>query len=271
MKNMSSHSYSSDNLPDGLVGLKTEAGKALLDSSNVVNEAIIENFQKQEHRSLCGPVSLLILINAMNVAYRVKMSAVHKVDESHDSDTDSDTEKYLEEIEKRLHSGETLKVSEDEIRHFPRIKGYLDSVAIEKNGLHLSQLQHAADLLGFGTDCIYATSASSPLPSSVKLRGNVHKFANVMEFREYGKDQIGKTLAGLIVNFDMHVVGYEGFPGHFSPLAAYNSDEDMFLVMDTWPDTPSAWIKTEILYKSMCSIDKDADAPRGLLKIYELL
>jgi len=268
---MSSHSYTSENLPTGLIALKTEAGKALLDSSETANQAVIDKFQKQIHKSLCGPVSLLILINAMNVAYRVKMSAQSKVDESTDSDIDSDTEKYLEEIEKRLHSGEILKITEEEMRNFPRIKDYLDSVHIDTNGLYLSQLQHVADLLGFGTDCVYATSRSSPLPSSVELDGNVHKFDDVNEFRKYGKEHINKNLSGLIVNFDMHEVGYKGFPGHFSPLAAYNNDEDMFLVMDTWPDTPSAWIKTDILYKAMCSVDIDSNAPRGLLKVYELL
>ena len=101
--------------------------------------------------------------------------------------------------------------------------------------------------------------------------GQEYIFKNSDEFRKFTIDYLTRPVTGIIVNYNMNQLGYENLSGHFSPLAAYDGDTDRFLVMDVWPTTPPAWVKTENLFSAMSTIDNDSNLPRGLLHIHELL
>ena len=51
--------------------------------------------------------------------------------------------------------------------------------------------------------------------------------------------------------------------GHFSPLGGYHFGEDMFLLLDVWPNNPIGWVKTEKLFDAMTPEDSSSYLPRG--------
>ncbi len=71
----------------------------------------------------------------------------------------------------------------------------------------------------------------------------------------------------LIVSFDRKALGQPG-GGHFSPVAAYNSQEDRFLIYDTAPyKVDPVWVPAKSLYQAMATFDSDLQAQRGYLKV----
>jgi len=56
--------------------------------------------------------------------------------------------------------------------------------------------------------------------------------------------------------------------GHFSPIAAYHSQEDLVLILDVARfKYPSHWIPIELLWQSMCTIDSATGKTRGFYLI----
>eukprot|EP00920_Eleutheroschizon_duboscqi_P019087 GHVT01045244.1.p1 GENE.GHVT01045244.1~~GHVT01045244.1.p1 ORF type:complete len:304 (-),score=37.18 GHVT01045244.1:245-1156(-) len=70
-----------------------------------------------------------------------------------------------------------------------------------------------------------------------------------------------------IVNYDMSKLQQYGLGGHFSPVVAYNSTADRVLLLDTWPETSSVWIRTESLYNAIRTVDLGTGLYRGWLEI----
>ncbi len=69
----------------------------------------------------------------------------------------------------------------------------------------------------------------------------------------------------VVVDFDRAVLGQKGH-GHFSPLAAYNSGADRFLLMDVarYKLAP-CWVTSETLFNSMSTVDHSSGKSRGAL------
>ena len=69
----------------------------------------------------------------------------------------------------------------------------------------------------------------------------------------------------VIVDFDRRTLGQKG-GGHFSPLAAYHSGADRFLLMDVARyKLPPCWVKAGMLYDALRGMDPVSQKSRGFL------
>ena len=71
----------------------------------------------------------------------------------------------------------------------------------------------------------------------------------------------------IIVDFHRKALGQKG-GGHFSPLAAYNSTVDRFLLLDVARyKLPPCWVPTDSLHTAMTDIDPVSGRSRGFIVI----
>lgn len=69
----------------------------------------------------------------------------------------------------------------------------------------------------------------------------------------------------LTVNFHRKTLGQTGI-GHFSPIAAYNSNEDMALILDVAKfKYDSYWCSVSDIYEALIPLDKTSNQSRGYL------
>lgn len=99
--------------------------------------------------------------------------------------------------------------------------------------------------------------------------GSVDRFRQIIcEALDMGLAKSQAAAATVVINYDMgvlaRVTGSEaylvGLPnpdhvdsglGHMSIISAYHADSDRFLLLDTWPGTPSGWAKASDLYTAV--------------------
>ena len=87
----------------------------------------------------------------------------------------------------------------------------------------------------------------------------------VAQFRETVTSNLSQADDFLIVNYQREVLG-QSRVGHISPLAAYDADTDLVLVMDTASHYyPHSWVSLEKLYAAMATIDASSGEMRGYL------
>ncbi|TWU29667.1 phytochelatin synthase family protein [Bythopirellula polymerisocia] len=71
----------------------------------------------------------------------------------------------------------------------------------------------------------------------------------------------------VIVDFNRQTLHQKG-NGHFSPLSAYHSGEDRFLLMDVARyKLPPCWVKSAMLYHAMTDVDASSGKSRGFLVV----
>lgn len=253
-----------EKLPNGMILLKSKSGLDLLKAAQLKKENIIDNFKSQVGRSHCGVASLSLIANAIN-AYRVKLS-----------DPDLSDGDYAT-LEDKLNKGEPLYLDEFDIINHGATKDYIKASNLSTSGLDLLQLKHIASLLGYGANAYFMCNESlemsqekrSELSQIVKANPDCLILKSHEEFHKFVSSYIGRPATGLILNYDMKKLGYEGLGGHHSPIGAVNNNS--ILVMDVWVDTDPAWVDTKLLFEAACSIDSTSGLPRGLLHIHELL
>eukprot|EP01043_Picozoa_sp_COSAG02_P015478 COSAG02_NODE_661_length_18757_cov_4.427699_17_plen_203_part_00 len=101
--------------------------------------------------------------------------------------------------------------------------------------------------------------------------GSVDRFRQIIcEALGKGLANIGVAAAAVVINYDMDVLArvtgskayLVGLPnpdhvdsglGHMSVISAYQADSDRFLLLDTWPGTPSGWATAADLYAAVRS------------------
>jgi hypothetical protein len=72
----------------------------------------------------------------------------------------------------------------------------------------------------------------------------------------------------LLVNYTRQALGQQG-GGHFSPLAAYDPQHDLVLILDVARYRyPSVWVAAEDLWRAMRTTDPGSGRSRGLLLIH---
>jgi len=87
------------------------------------------------------------------------------------------------------------------------------------------------------------------------------------DFRQLAVAALRSTDRYVVVNFSRDRITQEG-GGHFSPLAAYDSKSDRFLILDTARyKYPPFWVKAQQLWEAMNTADDAAKATRGFLII----
>ena len=89
----------------------------------------------------------------------------------------------------------------------------------------------------------------------------------VEEFRDAVATNLGNERDYLVVNYQREVLG-QSRVGHISPLAAYDADSDLVLVMDTASHYyPHTWVPLEKLYAAMATTDPSSGKQRGYLRV----
>jgi hypothetical protein len=115
-------------------------------------------------------------------------------------------------------------------------------------GLSLDEMQRCAESYDARTQCISA----EPMPESL----------NAFRSRARAALERGERV---VVNFDRQVLK-QGGAGHHCPLAAYNAENDMFLLYDVaaFKSAP-LWVHASLLHEAMASIDAASSQSRGYL------
>jgi hypothetical protein len=86
-------------------------------------------------------------------------------------------------------------------------------------------------------------------------------------FRSLTVDVLRSPKKRLAVDFDRRVLGQKG-SGHFSPVAAYHSEADRFLIMDVARyKLPPCWATARDLCAAIQTIDPVSEKARGLLVV----
>ena len=90
-------------------------------------------------------------------------------------------------------------------------------------------------------------------------------------FRDLMTSAMGDPNTRLIVNFDRKTLNQQG-AGHFSPIAAYDSESDSVLILDVAKfKYPPFWVSIADLLNAMNTIDSDSGKSRGLIRVRALL
>lgn len=86
-------------------------------------------------------------------------------------------------------------------------------------------------------------------------------------FRKEASQAVADESRFVIINFDRDPLKQKGGT-HFSPLAAYHAPSDRFLVMDVARFRyPPFWVKTELLYQGMNTVDTVSAKTRGYVLV----
>ncbi|XP_047146791.1 glutathione gamma-glutamylcysteinyltransferase [Hydra vulgaris] len=231
-------------IPQGLIGLHTSYGQKMLSEAMVVNKNYALHELKQIHPTYCGPASLAFLINAIHA-----MS-------------------YLN-LTKEL-------INENDIV-FGKQKDFFQHININETGMTIANMSSLAKLLGLNVHSYYTINQLKPkkkdydttkLDAMIKSKeGDISLVKTKKNVRELLIKNLKNPSSGVIANFNTSLLGYKIKYGHFSPIAAYHKNKDMFLIMDVWPMTPPAWVKTSRLFKAMATVDSDSNLPRGFLSV----
>jgi hypothetical protein len=89
----------------------------------------------------------------------------------------------------------------------------------------------------------------------------------VEQFRAVVSQNLSRPDDFLLVNYQREVLGQKRV-GHISPLAAYDRDADLVLVMDTASHHyPHSWVPLERLHAAMATTDSTSGEKRGYLEV----
>lgn len=88
----------------------------------------------------------------------------------------------------------------------------------------------------------------------------------IEQFRNLAEQYLSKPSCFVVVNYFRKTLDQFGW-GHISPLGAYNSEEDSFLILDVAQNRSPVWVKTDILYQAMVADDNLLNESRGFVLI----
>ncbi len=120
-----------------------------------------------------------------------------------------------------------------------RTEAVLPVEVIEKQGMTLDQIGGLLSLQPVAVEVHHAAESS------------------VDAFRNRARDYLAKPDHFVIVNYLRKTIGQEK-GGHISPLAAFDAETDMFLILDVARyKYPPVWVKTSELFDAMNTQDSD--------------
>jgi hypothetical protein len=126
-----------------------------------------------------------------------------------------------------------------------------DNVLDERTDLVLARDVLAK--MGMTLDQIGGILSTQPVKAEVHHAGE----SSVDEFRTLASSYLGKPNHFVIINYLRKAIGQEK-GGHISPLAAYDSKTDRFLILDVARyKYPPVWVKTSELFNAMNTQDSD--------------
>ena len=99
---------------------------------------------------------------------------------------------------------------------------------------------------------------------------NEETFNNIESFRKDIKEAVQSTSTFIVTSFNRKILSQTG-TGHFSPIAAYDEERDLVLVLDVarFKYTPY-WVSVDTLYQAMLSLDDKTSLPRGWFLVKRL-
>lgn len=109
-----------------------------------------------------------------------------------------------------------------------------------------------------------SSPSSSSTPSSSNEQNNKsNNDASIESFRNDIKEVLQSTNTFIVTSFNRKILSQTG-TGHFSPIAAYDEDNDLVLILDVarFKYTPY-WVKVDTLYQAMLCLDSATSLPRG--------
>jgi hypothetical protein len=117
---------------------------------------------------------------------------------------------------------------------------------------------------GMTLDQIGGILATQPVKAEVHHASD----SSVEEFRKLASVYLGEPGHFVIVNYLRKTLG-EQIGGHISPLAAYDSKADRFLILDVARyKYPPVWVKTADLFAAMNTPDTTSDSKtRGFVLV----
>eukprot|EP00158_Paraphelidium_tribonemae_P005871 Partr_v1_DN27568_c3_g2_i1_m30554 putative glutathione gammaglutamylcysteinyltransferase len=202
-------------LPPSLVSFTSAHGKSLFTGSLKQGLAenyfqLVGNFTTQSEPAFCGPGSLAMVLNALELDPGKRWKGVWR---------------WYEDTNLECCSG--------------------SADAIKRQGITFREFSCLARCNGLEV---------------------VAKRADLVSFDEFSRDLRAVCSSSdrhLVVSFSRSTLGQTG-DGHFSPVGAYNAEENMALVLDTARfKYPSYFAPVDLLYESMQPIDKETGLPRG--------
>lgn len=205
---------------------------------------LVNQYEPQRNRMFCGPASAAIILNAL------RLSRIDRYPAAAPSDGLSVAERMLlpEGVDASLR-----RYTQENILAFPEEKT-------------------RAEVLGGGTGEDYGMQLEQ-LASLLRKHGAqvIKRVAGEDIGNEAIKNELIANMAdpgdAVLVNYRRDALGQEG-GGHISPLAAYNGEEDKFLILDVNPSrAPFAWVKAGALIDAMRTFDTEEH--RGYLLIKE--
>ena len=212
-----------------LVDLSSTEGQRLLvevkEDGTLYQPFIGQIFRKQNGRANCALQSAALLLNSSYLAKRFPESCAH------------DLPKYT--------SAEQLPFAEERMLDAEVALAVTTPERVDTRGATLEELCRIFASHGCKVDLNHATQSS------------------IESFREKCKAALSTAHTGAVVNYHMTTLGQGTFGGHHSPLGAYHSGEDRFLLWDTWPKTEVCWAKTEDLFRAMNTVDQQSKESRG--------
>ncbi|MBN8999475.1 MAG: phytochelatin synthase family protein [Rhizobiales bacterium] len=107
--------------------------------------------------------------------------------------------------------------------------------------------------MGMTLDQLGAAIATKPVEATVRHAAD----SNVDQFRQEASTYLAKPGHFVIVNYLRKAMGQQT-GGHISPLAAYDAEQDRFLILDVARyKYPPVWVTAEDLFNAMNTTDSD--------------
>ena len=222
-----------------LVSLETAEGQKLLEESRFGH--LLPYFCNQVNSKYCGLCSAAICLNEI-------------LDKRLSFDNSRLTEKIDELVQLK---DKKTTIREDDILQLGEARSVLRKEDVDKGGITLETFAKLVNIAGLHGRFYHAFQSHESTPITYPV------ISSVDEFRSVFLENLEKAGSHVVVNY--HFAAFYPWVnmGHFSPLGAYHFREDMFLLLDVWPNNPICWVKTQKLYDAMIAEDSSSHLPRG--------
>ncbi|MCB0417150.1 MAG: phytochelatin synthase [Bdellovibrionaceae bacterium] len=226
-----------------------EAAEARLGRAEAKRDFFVlaNQFQSQTDKISCGPTTGTVVLNALRLSNGAFIKPV-------------DNSVLDKKLTKHLPEGFDARIE----RYTPKAFFSDDATKVKTPGQLYGEPIEGKKDFGLQLRQLHNMLVAHGLSSTIRV---VDNSLSTEKIREEMKTNLAKSGDFVIVNYKRSELGQEG-GGHISPLGAYDSATDSFLVMDVNPSkAPWVWVTTETLVKAMKTMDTVEN--RGYLLVAE--
>ena len=241
---------------NNVIPFQQAAGQHLWATSHIRRKEFVDFYEANPTKYLSGPASMIIFINAFQLAYTIKLGEFKY-----------DTPGY-NAVEKDLRANVPLRL---------KVRDIVDSRSLTIEPTMRDLKRFAADTKIFSSLIWYAHSDGMGMLSSRKTEMNELMKKPQRNYKLLTNDVFNKTMKSnlqspwrstcLITNFDSCLLyGLQNDCGsHFGLIAAHNEAKEQVLVLDV--KYGPNWVKFESLMKAMHTVSTESGFPRGMIEI----